>query len=50
MSGIILMTNLFGLKRTGRMVNAGKDLGLVRKAIEMLKSLRYEYVPVHLAI
>ena len=47
MSGIVLMTNIFGLKRSGRMVNIGKDLVLVRKAIEMLRSLRYEYVPVH---
>ena len=36
------MTNIFGLKRSGRAVNAGKDLVLVRKAIEMLRSLRYE--------
>ena len=42
LSGIVLMTNIFGLKRAGRAVNAGKDLVLVRKAIEMLRSLRYE--------
>ena len=50
MSGIILMNNIFALRRSGRMVNAGKDLALVRKAIEMLRSLRYEYVPPHCSI
>ncbi|PIL25446.1 transcription factor [Ganoderma sinense ZZ0214-1] len=45
-SGVVLMTNIFALKRSGRAVNAGKDLILVRKAIEMLRSLRYE---VHVA-
>ncbi|KAM5544366.1 hypothetical protein V8D89_002026 [Ganoderma adspersum] len=45
-SGIVLMTNIFGLKRSGRAVNTGKDLVLVRKAIEMLRALRYD---VHVA-
>ncbi|KAM5544331.1 hypothetical protein V8D89_001991 [Ganoderma adspersum] len=42
MSGIILMTNIFGLKRSGRVVNYGKDLASVEKAIEMLHALRYD--------
>ena len=50
MAGVILMTNIFGLKRSGRTVSMGKDLGLVRNAIGMLGSLRYEYVPVHSVI
>ncbi|PIL25378.1 transcription factor [Ganoderma sinense ZZ0214-1] len=42
MSGIILMTNILGLKRMGRVVNSGRDLASVEKAIEMLHALRYE--------
>ncbi|PIL25379.1 transcription factor [Ganoderma sinense ZZ0214-1] len=42
MGGIVLMTNILGLKRAGRVVNSGKDLALVGKAVEMLQSLRYE--------
>lgn len=44
MPGILLMTNILGLKRSGRSVNIEKDLLLVRKAIEMLHALRMEYV------
>ena len=46
MSGIVLMMNILGLKRAGRRVNMEKDLQLVRRAIEMLQSLRMEYVSV----
>ncbi|KAI1785317.1 fungal-specific transcription factor domain-containing protein [Ganoderma leucocontextum] len=42
MGGMVLMKNIFGLKRSGRVINAGKDLVLVRKAIEMLRTLQYE--------
>ncbi|KAM5544334.1 hypothetical protein V8D89_001994 [Ganoderma adspersum] len=42
MSGIFLMMNILSLKRTGRVLNSGKDLDLVEKAIEMLRSLRYD--------
>ena len=45
MSGIVLMMNILGLKRSGRAMSLGKDLVLVEKAIEMLRSLRYECVP-----
>ena len=36
------MVNVLGLKRTGRATNVNRDLDLVRKVIEMLRSLRYE--------
>ena len=40
-------SHLKRLKRAGRVVNSGKDLALVEKAIGMLRSLRYECVFVH---
>ncbi|KAI1785161.1 fungal-specific transcription factor domain-containing protein [Ganoderma leucocontextum] len=42
MSAIVLMTNMLGLKRSGRAVNTEKDLALVGKSVEVLRSLRYE--------
>ncbi len=44
-SAIVLMTNMLGLKRSGQAVNIEKDLALVGKSIELLRSLQYEYVP-----
>ena len=43
-AALILMTNILGLKRSGKAVNTEKDLALVGKSIEMLRSLRYECV------
>ena len=44
---MVLMTNMLGQKRSGGAVNANteKDLASVGKCVEMLRSLRYEYVP-----
>ena len=44
MSGVVLIRNMLGLKRSGRVVNSRKDLASVEKAVEMLWSLRYECV------
>ena len=44
LSGMILVTNAFGLKRSGRVANVEKDLELASKAVEMMRSLQYEYV------
>ena len=47
LAGMVLVTNAFGLKHSGRVVDMEKDLELVRKAVEMLRSLQYEYVALH---
>ena len=47
MSAIVLVTNMLGLKRSGAAVSMEKDLALVGKSIEMLRSLRYEWVSLH---
>ena len=44
LSGMILVTNAFGLKRSGRVANVEKDLELASRAVEMMRSLQYEYV------
>ena len=46
-ASMVLMTNMLGQKRSGGAVNANmeKDLASVGKCVEMLRSLRYEYVP-----
>ena len=46
-AALVLMTNILGLKRSGKAVNMEKDLALVGKSIEMLRSLRYECVCIH---
>ena len=45
-ASMVLMTNMLGQKRSGGAVNASmeKDLASVGKCVEMLRSLRYEYV------
>ena len=45
-AAMLLMRNMLALKRTGAAAHAStqKDLELVRKSIEMLGALRYEYV------
>ncbi|PIL25392.1 transcription factor [Ganoderma sinense ZZ0214-1] len=42
LSGMVLMTNALGLKRSGRVVNVEKDVVLGGRAVEMMRSLRYE--------
>ena len=38
MAGMILMVNIWGTKRLGREVHIGKDLALVRSAVEMIST------------
>ena len=44
MSAIILITNLLGLKHSGQVANMEKDITLVGRTIEMLRSSRHECV------
>ena len=44
MSGIVLMMNVWSQKRSGRLIQSNKDMAYVKNCIDMLWSLRREYV------
>ncbi|KAI0701455.1 fungal-specific transcription factor domain-containing protein [Cerioporus squamosus] len=47
-SGAVLMRSIWGQQHSGRTINVDRDIACVRKAIEMLESMQYEYVSVFL--
>lgn len=47
LAGMVLVTNALGLKHSGQVMNVERDLELASKAVEMLRSLQYEYVALH---
>ncbi|RDX40746.1 hypothetical protein OH76DRAFT_1365731 [Lentinus brumalis] len=44
LSGAVLMRSIWGQRRSGRTVNVDRDIACVKKAIEMLNAVQYEYV------
>lgn len=44
MCGGILMRSIWGQRRSGRTVNVDRDIGWLKKLVEMLDVIKYEYV------